>query len=92
MYGVGIGGIATIFASLAGDLFEGPSLGVIMGFLEISFALGGTVGPVFAGFAFDITGSYLLPFAAVGGAMLIAILSCSRLQRFMKESFAAKTL
>ncbi len=92
LYGIGIGGIATIFASLAGDLFEGPSLGVIMGFLEISFALGGTVGPVFAGFAFDITGSYLLPFAVVGGAMLIAIFSCSRLHRFLKESFAARIL
>ncbi len=62
IYGTGAGGLSVCYSSLAGDLFEGPRFGVIMGFFEISYALGGVVGAPLAGYTFDHTGSYAFPF------------------------------
>ncbi len=63
LFGFGTGGMSACYSALAGDNFKGPTFGVIMGFIEISYALGGAVGPSLAGFAFDLTESYLLPFS-----------------------------
>ena len=63
LFGFGTGGMSACYSALAGDSFKGPTFAVIMGFIEISYALGGVVGPSLAGFAFDLTGSYLLPFS-----------------------------
>ncbi|MBI3127696.1 MAG: MFS transporter [Candidatus Tectomicrobia bacterium] len=75
IYGIGFGAISTCYSALAGDCFEGPTYGVIVGFLEICYGLGGVVGPPLAGLMFDLTGSYAIPFtviaAGMGGSILI---------------------
>ena len=53
------------FAAGGGDIFEGPTFGVIVGFTEISYGLGGVIGPPMAGFFFDYTGSYTTPFSLI---------------------------
>lgn len=63
LFGFGTGGMSACYSAFAGDSFKGPTFGVIMGFIEISYALGGVVGPSLAGIAFDLMGSYLLPFS-----------------------------
>ena len=65
VYGFGVGGLSACHSAMSADSFGGRNFGVIMGFLEISFGTGGVIGPPAAGFIFDWTGSYLLPFSAV---------------------------
>ena len=55
VYGVGIGAMSACYSALAGDCFGGRTYGVIIGFMEICYGLGGVVGPLFAGFMYDYT-------------------------------------
>ncbi len=73
IYGIGIGGMSACYSALAGDCFEGPTYGVIIGFMEICYGLGGVVGPPLAGLMFDYTGSYFVPFAVIIAAMIGSI-------------------
>ena len=73
LFGFGTGGMSACYSAMAGDSFKGPTFAVIVGFIEISFALGGVVGPPLAGFAFDFMGSYLLPFT-LDILLLIAVI------------------
>lgn len=40
------------------DIFQGKHIGVIMGTTNLSFGMGGALGPWLAGYIFDTTGSY----------------------------------
>jgi len=73
LYGLGTGGMSTSHSSMAGDCFGNRSFGTVMGMLSICYALGGVVGPPMAGFAFDISGSYFVPFTVVLSAMFASI-------------------
>ena len=64
------------------------NFGVIMGFLEICFGVGGVIGPPAAGFIFDQTGSYLVPFSAVIAGLIAISAVC--LFAFPKENRAAR--
>jgi len=62
VYGFFYGGIIPFFPGLAGYLFGTKSLAQIIG---IAHGLGlglGSIGPLVAGFIFDITGSYAIAF------------------------------
>jgi MFS family permease len=76
IYGMGIGGTATCHSAMSADTFKGPNFGMIMGFLEISFGVGGMLGPPMAGAIFDRTGSYLLPFSIILAALLCVVVIC----------------
>ncbi len=76
VYGFGVGGMSTCHAAMCADAYGGRSFGAIMGLLEICFGLGGFIGPPMAGFMFDYTGSYLLPFSIVVAAQAAALLVC----------------
>jgi MFS family permease len=65
VYGIGMGGMGTCHSAMAADSFGGRSFGAVMSLLEISFGLGGAIGPPLAGLLFDRTGSYLIPFSLV---------------------------
>jgi len=57
-FGFAIGiAIPTITATTI-DLFQGPRVGVIIGFIWFSFAVGGAIGPWLAGFIFESFHSY----------------------------------
>ncbi|OGL63832.1 MAG: hypothetical protein A3I72_13065 [Candidatus Tectomicrobia bacterium RIFCSPLOWO2_02_FULL_70_19] len=77
IYGVGLGGMSSCYSALAGDCFEGPTYGVIIGFLEICYGVGGMVGPPLAGLMFDLAGSYFVPFgviaACIAGTVFIGL-------------------
>lgn len=88
IYGFGVGGMSTCHAAMCADAYGARSLAVIMGLLEIFFGLGGFIGPPMAGFMFDWTGSYLLPFSIVIAFQAVALLACLLLYGAGKQASA----
>ena len=60
--GIGAGARGTSFVSLKADIFPGRSFGRILGFSQMGAGLASAVGPWFAGYIFDVLGSYQLAF------------------------------
>ena len=58
------GGFVAILPALVMDYFGGRNVSGIIGVLYTSVAFGTLIGPSAAGFAFDISHSYLLPILA----------------------------
>ena len=73
LFALGGGGLSSCYSALAGDCFEGPSYGVIIGFVQLPYGLGGVIGPPFAGLMFDYTRSYQVPFSVLILALLCAV-------------------
>ncbi len=51
-------GIASLYGSVAADLFQGPRFGTIFGTLSLGAGLGAAAGPWVGGVVFDAGGSY----------------------------------
>ena len=76
VYGMGLGGMSVCYSSMSADAFRGPSFGATIGLLEIFFGLGGFIGPPLAGFIFDYTGSYMIPFVGIAVGLVFCIFLC----------------
>ena len=63
LYGIGQSAGNPTYGAVIGDIFSGPKIGLIFGFLEISFGLGSAFGSWIGGYLFDATGSYAWSFA-----------------------------
>ncbi|MEP7104856.1 MAG: MFS transporter [Chloroflexota bacterium] len=70
--GVGYGGWVALSPSVLADLFGAKGLGGTVGALYTSAAVGSLLGPPFAGFLVDRTGSYTV---AIGTALALGIAS-----------------
>ncbi len=80
LYGLSHGGFFTLIAPVVAQLFGTISHGAIFGVIMAGGGITGAAGPVLAGRAFDVLGSYRLPFIvitamAVGALLLAASLS-----------------
>ncbi len=73
LYGMGYGARGPVFAALASDLFSGKSLGRIYGLITLGVGLGEAVGPWAAGYLFDQSGSYFIPFISVLVSFAVSI-------------------
>ena len=62
LYGIGAGARGTSFVSLKADIFPGQNFGRILGFSQIGAGLASGAGPWFAGYIFDVMGSYRYAF------------------------------
>jgi OFA family oxalate/formate antiporter-like MFS transporter len=71
-YGVFYGGWVALLPALVMDYFGGRNVSGLIGILYTSVAFGTLVGPSAAGFAFDVSHSYMLPILASVGATIIA--------------------
>ena len=71
-YGVFYGGFVALLPALVMDYFGGRNISAIIGVLYTSVAVGTLVGPAAAGFAFDISHSYMLPILASVCANVVA--------------------
>ena len=71
IYGFAHGGFFTVVSPLVAELFGTGSHGLLFGIILFSGTLGGAVGPVMAGRAFDITGSYRLVFLVLSMLTII---------------------
>ncbi len=72
-FGLGYGTRGPVVAALASDLFSGRSIGVIYGFMALGVGIGQASGPWFAGFLFDRTGDYHIPFISVALSFFFCI-------------------
>jgi OFA family oxalate/formate antiporter-like MFS transporter len=74
VFGVFYGGWVAIMPAIVGDHFGNRNVSSIIGVLYTSVAFGTLLGPSAAGYAFDISHSYLLPIALSAGANVLAAL------------------
>ncbi len=73
LYAPTYGGLATLMQSIRGQYFGRKAFGTIMGCMGVVIAMGTVAGPLFAGYAWDITGSYQLAFTVFASAMALAV-------------------
>lgn len=63
-FGVGFAASDTMIAKVVPEVFGVRALGAIMGVLTLGWRGGAALGPAAAGFLYDLTGSYAVPFGA----------------------------
>lgn len=73
VFGMGFSGGDTAFVRTIPDVFGLEALGAITGLLALGWRSGAAVGPVFAGFVYDATGSYAVPFSLAPVALLLSL-------------------
>jgi MFS family permease len=73
-FGLSYGIAQPLMTAMAADLFQGRSLGTILGFTGIGVAIGGALGPVFSGYLFDVVGNYRIAFTV---AIIAIVLSAA---------------
>ncbi|MCY1373815.1 hypothetical protein D9M69_611120 [compost metagenome] len=71
-FGVCYGGWVALLPAVVMDRFGGRHISSIIGVLYTSVAFGTLIGPVAAGYAYDLRGTYALPIAASAAANLLA--------------------
>ena len=64
LWGVGFGGRVPLLTSIIGEFFGRRNFGTILGVNMIPSNIAMIFAPLFAGYMFDVTQSYLIPFAA----------------------------
>ena len=52
--------------ALRADYFGTSSFGTIMGFSSLIVMLGMSIGPIFAGYLYDVQGNYTMAFTVLG--------------------------
>lgn len=62
LLGLGYSATAALTPALAADRFSGEHFGSFVGAVMLASALGSAIGPWLAGWQFDLTGSYSMPF------------------------------
>ena len=58
IYGLAHGGFFTIFSPIIAEYFGTKAHGAIFGIVSFFGAIGGSIGPVTAGYIFDVSGAY----------------------------------
>lgn len=80
VFGFGYGGMAALGTPVIAEMFGLSSLGAIMGVTLIFVEGAGAIGPVVAGYIFDITGSYNLAFTIYAVLSLLSLALILRLK------------
>ena len=70
-FGFSYGGWVTVLPFLAGEIFGSRALGLIIGLIIFAATFGGALGPVFAGYIYDVSSDYKTAF--IGGAIITVI-------------------
>jgi sugar phosphate permease len=61
---------------LLASYFQGPSIGIVTGFLYMSHQLGSAIGSYLPGYLFDVSGSYTISFTIAASVLLLASVLC----------------
>lgn len=72
LFGAGFAASDTMITRIIPEVFGLRSLGAIMGVLSLGWRCGAALGPAVAGFVYDATGSYAVPF---GAAPVVVVIS-----------------
>ncbi len=70
-YGVGFGGRSPLTTAIRGDYFGRKAFATIMGMSQLPMNLAMIVAPLFAGYMFDTTGTYIVPFTTFAALSLL---------------------
>ena len=78
-YGIAHGGIFTVISPIVADFFGITSHGVLFGVVAFCGTVGGSIGPLFTGYIFDVVGSYhpafwVCTFMSIAGLLLMVAL------------------
>ncbi len=93
VYGFAHGGLFTVISPIVAEYFGVRSHGILFGVVAFVGTVGGAIGPILAGYIFDITGSYNLAFwtcTAVGAIGLGLILSLKQTTNRQIEKVMAR--
>lgn len=71
LVGLGFGARGPLLVALRGDYFGRKAYGTISGSMEMLITSGSIVAPLFAGYLYDVQGSYSFAFLTIAGASLI---------------------
>ena len=71
-FGIGFAAADTMFTKVIPDVFGMRAIGAIMGVLALGWRAGAALGPAVAGFLYDATGSYAMPFGAAPLAVVVS--------------------
>ncbi|MBS3813246.1 MFS transporter [Candidatus Bipolaricaulota bacterium] len=85
LFGLAYGSWAFIPGAISSEYFGTTNSGAILGTLETVTGMGGAIGPYFAGFVFDVTGTYDLAFTVAGFITVAAAALAVSLTVFFKE-------
>jgi MFS family permease len=72
VFGVGFAASDTMVAKVIPEVFGVRAIGAIMGILTLGWRSGAAVGPAAAGFLYDLTGAYTVPFGAAPAAVALS--------------------
>jgi len=89
LYGIGHSAGNPTYGAVISDIFSGRKIGLIFGFLEVSFGLGSAFGSWIGGYLFDVTGSYAWSFTLCLICFIISgltIHACVRWQAREKDN------
>lgn len=70
LFGMGFAAADTMITKVIPDVFGLRAIGAIMGILTLGWRCGAALGPAVAGFVYDATGSYAIPFGAAPVAVV----------------------
>jgi len=77
LFGISYGGVISLQALAAGDLFGLRSLGIILGTIAFLYTIGGAAGAIVTGYIYDVFGVYRPAFwIAEGVSVLAFFLTC----------------
>ena len=89
LYGIGHSAGNPTYGAVIGDIFSGHKIGLIFGFLEISFGLGSAFGSWIGGYLFDATGSYAWSFTLCLVCFIISGLAIHTCVRWHSREMAS---
>jgi len=72
--GFGMGMTTPTIPAVVTDIFQGPKIGAIIGFIWLGFAIGGAVGPWLGGWLFELMDNYVAAFFV---AIVLSGVSCA---------------
>ncbi|MFC1860721.1 MFS transporter [Chloroflexota bacterium] len=84
-FGFAVGGMGASESPLVASLFGLRSHGLIYGVLSIGFTSGASVGPIVAGYIFDLKGSYLVAFWICAALGIVGLTSATILKPIRKS-------
>jgi len=88
IFGFFYGGLDPPIIALIGDIFGMRNIGLIVGVTTVGWSAGAAIGPVLAGYIFDVSGSYFFAFLAGAVGMLIATVLLLLVTRPRQETYS----
>jgi MFS family permease len=85
LYGIGWGILNISRSTIIAELFGLRSHGILIGIIILLYSVGGTLGPITAGYIFDVSRHYQYAFILIAGLSLISLVISPLLRARVRE-------